>query len=83
VNKFGIVIACCTSDAHYAKACVYSIRHFLGDVPVCLFVDGDTGIFFSATRIPGVTIMWAVGGSRAYPLLTAHRAATGRDRIIA
>jgi hypothetical protein len=57
VNKFGIVIACCTSDAHYAKACVYSIRHFLGDVPVCLFVDGDTGIFFSATRIPGVTIM--------------------------
>lgn len=57
MNKFGIVITCCTSDAHYAKACVYSIRHFLGNVPVCLFVDGDTSIFSAATRISGVTIM--------------------------
>lgn len=57
MNDFGIVITCCASDAHYAKACVYSIRHFLGDVPVCLFVDGDIGIFSSTLTIPGVTAM--------------------------
>ncbi|MFT4300815.1 MAG: hypothetical protein QM579_03590 [Desulfovibrio sp.] len=57
MSDFGIVITCCASDAHYARACVCSIRHFWGEVPICLFVDGDTGVFSSATRIPGVTVM--------------------------
>lgn len=43
-QNFGIVIACCKADAHYAQACFHSIRHFLGHVPVCFVVDGDPAL---------------------------------------
>jgi hypothetical protein len=44
MNSFGIVIACCERDIHYAKACLASIRYFLRDVPVCFLVDGPASL---------------------------------------
>lgn len=40
MEDFGIIIACCDQDYHFAKGCCASIRHFLGDVPICLIIDG-------------------------------------------
>ena len=47
MEDFGIIIACCDQDYHYAKGCCGSIRHFLGDVPICLIIDGE----FSAPEL--------------------------------
>ncbi len=41
LQDFGIIVACCNYDYLFAKGCVASIRHFLGDVPIALIVDGD------------------------------------------
>lgn len=41
MDDFGIIIACCDQDYHYAKGCCASIRYFLGDVPICLIIDGE------------------------------------------
>lgn len=41
MEDFGVIIACCDQDYHYAKGCCGSIRHFLGDVPICLIIDGE------------------------------------------
>lgn len=41
MEEFGIIIACCAQDYHYAKGCCASIRYFLGDVPICLIIDGE------------------------------------------
>jgi len=40
MEDFGIIVACCYQDYLFAKGCCASIRHFLGDVPICLLVDG-------------------------------------------
>ena len=40
IEDFGIIIACCDQDYIFAKGCCASIRYFLGDVPICLIVDG-------------------------------------------
>lgn len=50
MEDFGIIIACCDQDYHYAKGCCGSIRYFLGDVPICLIIDGD----FSAEELEKV-----------------------------
>ncbi|MCL1472407.1 hypothetical protein [Argonema antarcticum] len=47
MEDFGIIIACCDQDYHLAKGCCGSIRHFLGDVPICLIIDGT----FSASAL--------------------------------
>ena len=57
MNTFGIVIACCRTDAHYAKACLASIRHFLGDIPVFILVDGPASPLDSVAHLPGVRVM--------------------------
>jgi lipopolysaccharide biosynthesis glycosyltransferase len=41
MENFGIIVACYQKDYIFAKACCASIRYFLGDVPICLIVDGD------------------------------------------
>ncbi len=41
MNDFGIIVACARHDYRLAKGTCASIRHFLGDVPVCLLTDGD------------------------------------------
>jgi hypothetical protein len=41
---FGVNIACYRGDYPFAKACVASVRRHLGNVPVCLFVDGDFSV---------------------------------------
>lgn len=43
-DDFGIIIACCDQDYLFAKGCCASIRHFLGDVPICLIVDGTFSV---------------------------------------
>ncbi|MGK7929554.1 MAG: hypothetical protein AB4290_30655 [Spirulina sp.] len=40
LDDFGVIVACCFQDYLFAKGCCQSIRHFLGDVPICLLVDG-------------------------------------------
>jgi hypothetical protein len=40
MEDFGIIVACCYQDYLFAKGCCASIRHFLGDIPICLIVDG-------------------------------------------
>ncbi|MGE5657040.1 MAG: hypothetical protein ACM37W_10520 [Actinomycetota bacterium] len=40
MEDFGIIIACCDQDYLFAKGCCASIRYFLGDVPICLLIDG-------------------------------------------
>lgn len=55
--SFGIVIACCKSDVHYARACLQSIRYFLGDVPVCFFVDGKASLLDAVRNDENVRIM--------------------------
>lgn len=44
MEDFGIIIACCDQDYHLAKGCCASIRYFLGDVPICLIVDGTFSV---------------------------------------
>ncbi len=39
-EPFGIVIGTCAFDYRFAKGTLASIRHFIGDVPVCFLVDG-------------------------------------------
>jgi len=39
-DDFGVVIACHAGDYFLAKGCCASIRYFLGNVPICLIVDG-------------------------------------------
>jgi hypothetical protein len=40
MNDFGVIIGCCKRDYLFAKGTIASVRHFLGDVPICLLVDG-------------------------------------------
>ena len=44
MEDFGIIVACCYQDYLFAKGCCVSIRHFLGDVPICLIVDGTFSV---------------------------------------
>lgn len=43
-SNFGIVTACWKGDYFLVKATCASIRHFLGDVPICVIVDGNFSI---------------------------------------
>lgn len=56
MEDFGIIVACCPSDYLFAKGCCASIRHFLGEVPICLLFDG---VFSDHTieKIYGVKII--------------------------
>jgi hypothetical protein len=44
MDDFGIIIACCDQDYLFAKGCCASIRYFLGDVPICLLIDGSFSV---------------------------------------
>lgn len=56
MEDFGVIVACCPSDYLFAKGCCASIRHFLGEVPICLLFDG---VFsdHSIKKIYGVKII--------------------------
>lgn len=43
-DQFGIVTACWSRDYFLVKATCASIRHFLGDIPICVVIDGDFSI---------------------------------------
>lgn len=47
IHDFGIILACCDQDYMFAKGCCASIRHFLGEIPICLIIDGS----FAATEL--------------------------------
>ena len=58
MSSFGIVIATCKTDSHYAQASFWSIRHFLGpDMPVCFIVDGDATLLGSVRNDPQVSVL--------------------------
>lgn len=40
MSDFGIILACYQRDYSFVKGCCASIRYFLGEVPICLIVDG-------------------------------------------
>ncbi|MGD2181338.1 hypothetical protein [Lusitaniella coriacea] len=44
MEDFGIIVICCDQDYLFAKGVCASIRHFLGDVPICLLVDGTFSV---------------------------------------
>lgn len=44
MKDFGIIIACCDQDYMFAQGTCASIRHFLGDVPICLIIDGTFSV---------------------------------------
>jgi hypothetical protein len=39
-ESFGVVVVACDADLHLARGACASVRHFLGDVPMCLILDG-------------------------------------------
>lgn len=41
MDDFGIIIACSDQSYLFVKGCCAAIRHFLGDVPICVIVDGS------------------------------------------
>jgi len=41
MEGFGIIVVCTKKDYLFAKGCCASIRYFMGNVPICLLVDGD------------------------------------------
>lgn len=56
MEDFGIIVACCYQDYLFAKGCCASIRHFLGDVPICLLVDGTFSVS-SLEKAYGVRVL--------------------------
>jgi hypothetical protein len=56
MEDFGIIVACCYQDYLFAKGCCASIRHFLGDVPICLIVDGTFSVS-SLEKVYGVQVI--------------------------
>jgi hypothetical protein len=40
MSDFGIVISCSAQSYLFVKGCCASIRYFLGDVPICVLIDG-------------------------------------------
>jgi hypothetical protein len=44
MTDFGVIIACCAQDYLFTKGCCESIRYSLGDVPICLIVDGRVDV---------------------------------------
>ncbi|MBZ8179424.1 hypothetical protein [Oscillatoria salina] len=56
MEDFGVIIACCYQDYLFAKGCCASVRHFLGDVPLCLLVDGSFPVD-SLVNVYGVKVI--------------------------
>jgi hypothetical protein len=44
MGDFGVLIACTARDLPLARGCCASVRHFMGDVPMCLLVDGPCAV---------------------------------------
>jgi len=55
-EDFGVIVCCYYGDYRLAKGCCASIRHFLGEVPICLIVDGDLSVR-SLERAYGVHVI--------------------------
>ena len=51
----GVVIPVWAGDVYLAKACCASIRRFMGDIPITLFVDGPATNTRQVQRIHGVS----------------------------
>ncbi|HEY9612719.1 hypothetical protein [Allocoleopsis sp.] len=80
MEDFGIIVACCYQDYLFAKGCCASIRHFLGDVPICLIVDG-TFSTSSLEKAYGVRILNHQNVSRE--LLQKRSFGWGKTKMIA
>lgn len=56
MEDFGVIVICCDQDYFMAKGVCASIRHFLGDVPICLLVDGTFSVA-DAQKAYGVKVI--------------------------
>jgi hypothetical protein len=41
---FGVVVAARPEHLHWARGTCASVRHFMGDTPICLLLDGDASV---------------------------------------
>lgn len=80
MEDFGIIVACCYQDYLFAKGCCASIRHFLGDVPICLIVDGT----FSTTSLEKAYNVQIINHSTIKNDVLRHRSfGWGKTKMIA
>lgn len=56
MEDFGVIVICCDQDYLFAKGVCASVRHFLGDVPICLLIDGDFSVA-DAQKTYGVKVI--------------------------
>jgi hypothetical protein len=66
--EFGVIIAATRDHLHWAKGTCASVRYFMGDVPICLLVDGPG-------RVAGLKTTYGVDVLRTSEL--EHRALRG------
>ncbi|MGB0562230.1 MAG: hypothetical protein ACPGVO_10550 [Spirulinaceae cyanobacterium] len=79
-QDFGIIIACCDQDYLFAKGCCASIRHFLGDVPIALIIDGTFSVE-PLQRLYGVQVL--NHDTVQDPFLRQHSFGWGKTKMIA
>ena len=80
MEDFGIIVACCYQDFLFAKGCCASIRHFLGDVPICLLVDGTFSVS-SLEKAYGVRVLNRTNVTNE--LLKARSFGWGKTKMVA
>ncbi|HIK29527.1 MAG: hypothetical protein N3E45_11005 [Oscillatoriaceae bacterium SKW80] len=77
---FGIIVTCCESDYLFAKGCCASIRYFLGDIPICLLIDGN----FSASDAQNTYGVRILNRSQiTNPFLRKHSFGWGITKMVA
>lgn len=80
MEDFGVIVACCDQDYLFAKGCCASIRHFLGDVPICLLIDGTFSVS-SLEKAYGVRVINHLNVTN--PILKQRSFGWGKTKMIA
>jgi hypothetical protein len=82
METFGIVIATCRTDIHFAQASYMSIRHFMGkDIPVCFIVDGAEDLLGVLRKDPNVS--WITRETTQNPWLKDYSFGWGTTKMVA
>ena len=79
MEDFGVIIACCDQDYLFTKGCCASIRYFLGDVPICLLIDGTFSVS-PLEKVYGVRVI--NHDSVSEPLLRKRSFGWGKSHMI-
>jgi hypothetical protein len=80
MEGFGVIVVCTKKDYLFAKGCCASVRHFMGDVPLCLLVHGDFDYHKLASTYKASVINYNTIQS---PLLKARSFGWGVTKMIA